>query len=193
MTKRAKTLDKQMLTKVLDHVKSGAHPERDKVMLLLSHLGGLRAAEIAGLTWGDVLDASSNLSKTVLSIPAAIAKKGKGRDIPMHPDVYAALQAYQTILGDVSAPDPLMTSTYTPHMSANYVAVYIRRVYKKCGFIGCSSHSGRRTFLTKLARSSNNYGCSLHDVQRIAGHANINTTEAYIEPSERAGAMVAAL
>src|SRR3954453_2742292 len=79
------------------------HGPRNRVMILLSVRAGLRAAEIAGLTWTMVLDASGQTG-TVLDLPAAHAKCGSGRRIPLHPELRSALAALRREMRDDRGP-----------------------------------------------------------------------------------------
>jgi integrase len=66
-------------------------------------------------------------------------------------------------------------------MAALSIVVWFKRAYAYLGLDGCSSHSGRRTFITRAARLVHETGGSLRDVQLLAGHRSIQTTQRYID------------
>ena len=55
--KQAKILARQQVVAALRHARRGRYPQRDRVMILLSVKAGLRAGEIAKLTWTMMLEA----------------------------------------------------------------------------------------------------------------------------------------
>ena len=55
------------------------------------------------------------------------------------------------------------------------------RWYNELNLIGCSSHTGRRTFITNCSRKISTVGGSLRDIQYLAGHSSLQTTQRYIE------------
>src|SRR5712692_3228507 len=108
--------------------------------------------------------------------------KGGGRVIPMHSDLKAALVALHRERGVKAHPEwPVIHSERDRGLSAGAVAVWFHRLYTGLGMVGCSSHSGRRTFITRAARKISEAGGSLRDVQQLAGHSNLGTTARYIE------------
>ena len=189
--KRAKVLSDKELAYLMDYVSEGKHPERDRAIILLSFKAGLRAAEIAGLSRSATTKASGGLGSEIF-IGSHIAKKGKSRTVPMHPEVRSALEELYAAKEDS---DFVAYSPYkrTDGMTANAMTVMLHRLYEKAKLEGCSSHSGRRSFITSTARKANLVGCSLRDVQMLAGHADLRTTQAYIELSEKAPDLVAML
>ena len=58
---------------------------------------------------------------------------------------------------------------------------------------GCSSHSGRRTFITRAARRVSQVGGSLRDVQERTGHTSLAMTQRYIEGDTEAKRKLVAL
>ncbi|MDR3472576.1 MAG: site-specific integrase [Devosia sp.] len=177
--KQAKVLTKAQIGTVLTHLESTRNPLRDRAMFLLSLRAGLRAKEIAEATWFMVLDAEGRVGDT-LAVEDHAAKRGSGRTIPLANDLQRALEA----LHEARWPRPAETILYTerePRFSAATVAQWFFAMYRRLGFVGCSSHSGRRTFLTQAARKISLCGGSLRDVQRLAGHADLSTTAVYLD------------
>ena len=88
--KQAKTLAPGDVADLLALAECSRHPLRNRVIVLLSAKAGLRAGEIAGLTWDMVLDANGQIG-TCIELRDHAAKKGSGRLIPTHPDLADAL------------------------------------------------------------------------------------------------------
>jgi integrase len=195
---KAKTLTSEQYRTVRGYVAdTSTRVLRDLVALSLTFRAGLRAAEAAGLNWEDVLDPMGQLTAPLagFEIPCAISKKGSGRIVPMHPDLHADLSNLRAELGTAltRGKQPILHGNYGDRFKANTLQRYLGRLYDACGLTGVSSHSGRRTFITTLARAANEHGCSLYDVQKLAGHSDISTTAGYIDNSDRVGKLVGAL
>jgi integrase len=176
--KQAKILSDDHLEDVLLFAETSRHPLRNKVIVLLSAKAGLRAGEIAHLTWAMVTDPAGAIG-TVLELPDRVAKKGSGRIIPLHEDLRTALAAWRAA---TRAAGPVIVSERGGGpMTPQSVVVWFASAYRVTGLDGCSSHSGRRTFITRAARLVHGAGGSLRDVQLLAGHRSIHTTERYID------------
>jgi integrase len=72
-------------------------------------------------------------------------------------------------------------------LTPNAVPAWFRDLYtRRLRLTGYSSHSGRHTFATQAARKATLVGASLRDVQDRLGHASLQTTQRYLEPSSDA-------
>ena len=151
-------------------------------MLLLSAKAGLRAAEIAGLTWTMLTTADGKIGDHI-ALANTIAKKGSGRTIPLHPRLKAALLQLGKIAGTEGH---VIKSERGERLSSGSVVNWFKSFYARMGFEGCSSHSGRRTFITLAARRISKAGGSIRDVQVLAGHRSLRHTQGYIEASSQA-------
>jgi integrase/recombinase XerC len=192
--KQAKIISDKQVRAVLAELDSRRYPLRDRVMFMLSLKAGLRAKEIASVTWGMVTDAEGEIADVIALENRASKGKGGGRIIPMHSDLKAALIALQCDRGEKARPDlPVIHSERDRGLSAAAVVVWFHRLYAGLGMVGCSSHSGRRSFITRAARKISEVGGSLRDVQQLAGHASLGTTARYIEADHDAQRKVVAL
>ncbi len=138
-----------------------------------------------------VTDAAGQVAEAI-HVPNR-ASKGKtgGRTIPMHPDLQASLVTLQTGRGDMATSErPILFSERGGGLSPATVRLWFHRLYTSLEMDGCSSHSGRRTFITRAARKVSQVGGSLRDVQELAGHTSLrtcspltNVPEAWEKPS----------
>src|SRR6266436_5286053 len=121
--KQAKVLRPRELQRLLDHVSHSRHPERDRVIVLLSFKAGLRACEIASLTWSMVTTATGELADAI-SLPNKASKgKGGGRTIPLHDELRMALAGLKAVRGEKARPClPIIYSERAPSYSANAIA-----------------------------------------------------------------------
>lgn len=178
MSQPAKVLAPRHVRELFKRAGRGRFALRNQLMVLLSFKAGLRACEIAGLTWSMVLTPGCRVAASI-AVAGSIAKNGKGRRIPVHPELRAALEAHHQAIGRPSA-GPVVNSQKGAHMTPRSVVNWFASIYDELGFDGCSSHSGRRTFITTAARLVSKTGGSLRDVQELAGHSALTTTELYI-------------
>ncbi len=190
--KQAKILTDTQVRTALKTCDEHRFPERDRAMVLLSFRVGLRAKEISCLRWSMVTDAEGNVGDA-LHLPNNASKgRGGGRTIFLTADLREALVALKAT-GTAEADDRVIFGERTIEMSPTSVQVWFHRFYRSLGFDRASSHSGRRTFVTKLAKKIVEAGGSLKDVQELAGHASLSTTQRYIQGSSDAKRKVMSL
>lgn len=175
--KQAKVLTSDHIGDLLFYAEQSRHPDRNRAIVLLSVKAGLRAGEIAKLTWPMVLDANGDVG-SLIELHDNAAKKRSGRRIPIHPDLRDALERVASVS---SRTDHVIKSERSSGMTPHSIVVWFDRAYSMLELNGCSSHSGRRTFITRAARLVHQAGGSLRDVQLLAGHRSIQTTERYID------------
>jgi integrase len=175
--KQAKILSEDNLEDLLLIAETSRHPLRNKVMVLLAAKAGLRAGEIARLTWAMVTDATGDVG-TILELPDRAAKKRSGRVIPLHKTLRTALAAWRP---ETQSTGPVIVSERGGPMTPQSIVIWFANAFRVIGLDGCSSYSGRRTFITRAARLVHQAGGSLRDVQLLAGHRSIQTTQRYID------------
>tara|TARA_R110002072_G_scaffold189146_2_gene345967 strand:+ start:2129 stop:2698 length:570 start_codon:yes stop_codon:yes gene_type:complete len=177
--KRARVLTEKELKAVLNSTKATRHPERNKLMVMLSYYAGLRACEIASLRVSDVVDSTGTARDTILL--EQWQTKGSERQQAV---VSEKLRKEITVFvrehrNGVDRTAPLLASQKGGAFSSTTIQQAFRQLYAQIGLDGASSHSGRRTMLTKLAER----GVHARVIQQIARHSSLATTQRYIDVS----------
>ena len=182
--KQSKVLTEKQIETLLAYVSSRRNGARNRVIIQLSVKAGLRAKEIACLKWAMLLNADGIVGDAI-HLTNIASKGASGRVIPLNKALKESLlnlwkhESSQARFN--SHESHVIRSERSPRTSAQAVVNMFQRWYRDLNFVGCSSHSGRRTFITNTARKISLVGGSLRDVQSLAGHSNLQTTQRYID------------
>ena len=185
MGKQSKTLNKSQIEMIRTYLRSKRNGLRNETIFLFSVRGGLRAKEISQLSWKEVCDSGGEVSDHIRLTDRS--SKGKsGRIIPLNKDLRRNLielldnqrKTYRSFNIETSF---IVRTERSPFTTSQTVVNMFYGWYQRLGLLGCSSHSGRRTFITETSKKISLVGGSLRDIQMMAGHKSLQTTQRYIE------------
>jgi len=181
MSKQAKVLTAQEIRRVLDYVATRPHAVRNRAMFLTMLYAMLRVKECAALRYEDVLDAEGKV-KAEIYLSAEQTKGRKGGTVFVSEKLRKELQAYVKAVPPKELTDKLFYSQKRPvdGWNSNTLCQFFHHLFRECAISGASSHSPRRTGITNLADK----GVSVRVLQSIARHANISTTQCYIDVND---------
>lgn len=172
--KQARTLNEAELKLVMADCATRRHAARDRAIIMVSFHLGLRAKEIAALTVEDVRGEDGQIRRQ-FTLGAEQTKGGVTREAYLNQRLRKELRSF--VAATAKPTDPLFPSQKGGHFSANTMCQLFLDIYAHCGLSGASSHSGRRSFITRLA----NKGINVRLLAALAGHSNIQVTQRYID------------
>lgn len=183
---QARTLNEKELKLLLLFINTRKYAARDRAMVLMTYYAGTRIGETVATKVGDVLGADGNI-KQEIRLTAEQTKGKYARTVILSEKLRKELQAYlqhrfetkqlSTISNTAAMKKPLFATQKREGFTANTGAYHISMLYKSAGLAGCSSHSGRRSFLTQLSAKS----VPLKVMMELAGHRQAQTTMRYID------------
>ena len=174
---KAKVLNDSEFKRLLIVAKSGQFALRNVALLFCSFGLGLRAKEIASLKIMDVTTPDYKLLDEIC-LTRSMTKGEKQRHAYLtHKKVCDALGEYINSIQHQDRHKPLFQTQRKTKFTPNALQKWFKSLYDKAGIIGASSHSGRRTFITRLIEQ----GADIKAVSCLAGHASIVTTAIYVE------------
>jgi|GEM_PF-2274159 integrase/recombinase XerD len=160
----------------LDHLLSKPAPVLDRKgrrlffrntrIILIMLYTGLRRFEVATLTWNEIDLHEANLT-------VRDGKGGTGRVVPIHPRLHENLiqtpraQRYGAVAGHKDG-------RCLSHKSLGHI---FEDWLPERGIVGITAHRLRHSCATEMLR----HGSNLRDIQLVLGHADIRTTERYLD------------
>tara|TARA_B100002019_G_scaffold293010_1_gene318235 strand:+ start:1780 stop:2391 length:612 start_codon:yes stop_codon:yes gene_type:complete len=185
LTKQSKVLTKDQIATMSTFLRSKRNGLRNQTIFYLSVLSGLRSKEISLLSYKHILTPTNEIGNQINLTNDVSKGKNGGRIIPIHKQLKQNLIE----LYNIHKTKPhfsvhtsfVIQSEKQPFFTAQSITNIFQSFYKRLGFNGCSSHSGRRTFITNTAKKIHLVGGTLKDIQYLSGHSSIQTTQRYIE------------
>ena len=182
--KQSKTLNKSQIQMVSNHLRNGRNGLRNQTIFLLSVKSGLRAKEISQLSWKEVCNSDGEVD-TQINLTNQTSKGNSGRVIPLHKSVrenlIELLERHRKYYAFNINTSFIVRTERSPFTTSQTIINMFQKWYQTLGLIGCSLHSGRRTFITETSKKISLVGGSLRDIQMMAGHSSLQTTQRYID------------
>jgi len=180
MSKQSPVLNEKQLKRVLNSTKMTKFGDRNRLVMVLSYYAGLRACEICSLTVSDVIDGEGEVKEQVL-LKSHQTKGAKGNTIYLSDYVRKEIAKYVSSNDHLKQrpAERLIQSQKGGGFSSQTLQNLFKHLYKLVGLDDCSSHSGRRTFITTLSER----GISVRIIQELARHSDLSTTQRYIDVS----------
>ena len=176
---KAKVLTKDEIKRVMRIAETGNNGLRDRVALSISIMAGMRIGEIAALTIGDVRELDGK-AVSVINLSRHQTKGNRARRVFVSAELQKLLNQYLATISYLSDSRAFIRSSRTGnHFSNVSLSLRFKAIYQAAG-IKTSSHSGRRTFATRL----NAAGIGMRTIQNALGHANIQTTALYCDVTD---------
>ena len=177
--KQARTLTDKQIKIVYAHCSTRRHAARDRAIVAFSFMAGLRAKEIAALTIDNVCKEDGKIREEFV-LSKEQTKGRKARRVFLSQKLRQELELYFRGVKLRKGCFALFQSQKGKAFSANTMCQLFLNIYSQCGIEGASSHSGRRSLLTKLASK----GVGVRVLAEIAGHSSITITQRYLDAND---------
>lgn len=157
-------LEESEVAKLIDHAPAG----RDRVLLSLLYMSGVRVSELAQLMWCDATPRAESGQITVFG------KGGKTRAILLKQKTWRALLSLR---GDNGPVDPVFRSRKGGHLDVSQIR---RIVYAAAERAGLPKKVSPHWLRHAHASHALDRSAPIHLVQATLGHASVSTTGRYL-------------
>lgn len=170
---KAKILTDDEITRLFHQ---GLSNHRDRALFGVCFYTGCRIAEACSLRTDDIYGLGGVRSRLTLRKGSTKGKRST-RSIPVRPELATLLTTHRSHAG----------KTYVfpgrwgrGHIHPDSAAAILRAAFERLDIEGASTHSFRRTALTRMS----NLGIPLRVIQEISGHESLAALQEYLEVSD---------
>ena len=193
---QSQILDGDQLDLLVEALPAGPH----RMICLICRFTACRVSEALKLRW-------SYISDDVILFPAGITKTSKTREVDIHPVLAQALNQWKHEWGDYRLNGRSLRERFNldsnampaadhflfpglatgDHMKRQSYDRVLRRTLNGLSIKGASTHSMRRSSLTKMA----DHGTPLRHIMEISGHQSLDCLSRYLgcTPKQRKAAV----
>jgi integrase/recombinase XerD len=175
---QASVLTESDVRRVFRIIETTRHADRNRLAFVLSIYGGMRVGEIAAVRIKDLANQFGEARREI-RLGFDQTKGCRGRIVVLSSRARKEIESYLKLHPCVQPDWPLIRSQRGQPFSSLTLSMLFKAIYELAG-IRTSSHSGRRTFATRL----NAKGVGMRTIQKLMGHRNIATTALYCVVSE---------
>jgi integrase/recombinase XerD len=161
---QAFVLTESDVRRVFRIIETTRHADRNRLAFVLSIFAGMRIGEIAALKVKDVANQYGEARREI-KLGSEQTKGSRGRMVVLSNRVRKEIETYLNLHPYAQSDRPLIRSQRGEAFSSLTLSMSFKRIYDFAG-IRTSSHSGRRTFATRL----NARGVGMRTIQRLMGH-----------------------
>lgn len=123
---------------------------------------------------------TDGLAKAEIALNSSQTKGRKSRTVYVSKRLQKEISTYVASNCESGVTALFVSQKTGRSFTAHGVVLLLKGIYADASVFGASSHSGRRTFLTRLAER----GISPFVMKELAGHKNIATTQRYVDVGE---------
>ena len=185
---QARVLTEKELSLLLLFINTKKHAARDRAIVLMTHLAGMRVGEVAAINLENILTKEGEL-RTEVRLSAKQTKGKHARTVVISNKLIREIKQYLLSrfevkklneISDTEFDKPLFYTQKRNGFTANTLCYHLHMLYKAAGLTGASSHSGRRHFITNLSKK----GVALRTMMELAGHRQAQTTMRYVDVTD---------
>lgn len=181
--KQAKVLTQAEIKRLLRVVSTTKYAARNRLMVMLSYMAGLRACEIAAIRVSDVINELQDGNwevKSEVVLKSEQTKGNKAQTVVLSTGLQREISDYYSKnMPLLKKSEYLLYSQKKGGFSSQTIQNLFKELYQSAGISDASSHSLRRTFITTLSER----GVSVRVIQALARHSSLATTQRYIDVS----------